>query len=440
MRLSQVEADVAALASVLGRLLAANPAAASAAGPSGATPLHDAVLLGSTLTVRALLQAAPQAAAALDSKGRTPLHFAAQLADRDMHVWMVRHLLEAAPEAATAAAAGGTMPLHDAAAVGHPDIVKRLLAAAPAAAAAVDQWGCTPLHYAAEAVISRQEGRYDSTTFREELENHALVVRLLLGAAPESAALTDEDGWCPLHWAAQLQVQSELGDQLNDLIKMLIQAAPEAASAKDSEGCTPLSYAAAARAPLSAVSLLLAAAPEAAAMADGDGRLPLHHAALAARGSRQLPDSVAQLLLAAFPAAAEAADALGRVPLHYAAGAGPTLGGHESTIDWLLEMLLEAAPRLAFAQDAAGRTPLDYASNAHRPQGTMVAGPSLSQPIYRLRRPVTLILQAQRRAAMQTAALCLSRDAEGLLPADVRSTILRLILPPRQAQLRRGPG
>ena len=111
---------------------------------------------------------------------------------------------------------------------------------------------------------------------------HAVVVRLLLEAAPEAATAADAEDWLPLHFAAAADHAA--------VVRLLLQTAPQAATAT-ADGMTPLDLALsescmrAARAllgagPAPAVLASLAAAGQAARPLFADflrapGRLPL---------------------------------------------------------------------------------------------------------------------------------------------------------------------
>lgn len=169
-RLGVFEASAAGDDDALAALLAADPAAATRNGPSGATPLH----LAATDTVARRLLAHGASPEARDIYENTPLHSAAarqrtDVADVlmaagatvDAHIAAalgmtdrLMAMLEADPSlrdlrtAEFCATGGGGTPLHAAAQQGQTGIVRRLVdMGADVDARAIG--GITPLHYAA---------------------------------------------------------------------------------------------------------------------------------------------------------------------------------------------------------------------------------------------------------------------------------------------------
>ena len=124
---------------------------------------------------------------------------------------------------------------------------------------------------------------------------------MLLAAAPEAATIEDVDDYLPIHRAAETHNAAT--------IKVLVAAAPATAAALTGGDETPLHLAAQLGGNAETLQPLLAAAPEAAMAVDAEGCTPLHHAATWAQ------DDAAELLLAAAPEAAEACDDEGLLPL-----------------------------------------------------------------------------------------------------------------------------
>ena len=216
----------------------------------------------------------------------------------------------------------------------HAGVVRLLLEAAPATAAKKTFWGrtATALHYAAVADALRGKPA------------QLAIVRLLLEAAPAAAVAVDGNGMTPLHQAA--------GCAGSDVVRMLLSAAPAAATMLDDHQSTPIHLAAffsnkAAVQPLLDADLSLACAP------DEDGRTPLH---LVLRETGDNPGynrttvmDVVRTLLSAAPAAATLLDRYQNAPIHLAAYRG---------IEPAVQLLLEAAPANAVAVNIDGRTPL----------------------------------------------------------------------------------
>ena len=278
---------------------AETPEAAMAVNDAGQTPLHLAVQeYANEHVIRLLLAAAPAAVAVFDAQGRTPLQLAA-----DFEHGTAVDMLAAVPGADAVQEGSGWTALHAAAACGHTEQVSALLAAAPDAAQATDEHDKTALHYAAalgrtaavEALLSADPGGAAAT------ETHnAATIKVLVAAAPATAAALTGGDETPLHLAAQLGGNAET-------LQPLLAAAPEAAMAVDAEGCTPLHHAAT-WAQDDAAELLLAAAPEAAEACDDEGLLPLQRL-LRHSGMRRMvilnnsPQRTLIQLLAAGPAA-----------------------------------------------------------------------------------------------------------------------------------------
>lgn len=160
---------------------------------SSSSPLHRATLAGHEEAFQLLLDAAPQAAGLAcghaDSGGEswvdwTLMHSAACGGCAPA----VEALLRLAPEAPMRAATmvdagiGGCLPLHFACNYGHPGAARLLLQAAPDTAAAADSSGMTALHYAA-------------------LSGDPATVALVLEAAPLAALALDSVGRRPLQVA-----------------------------------------------------------------------------------------------------------------------------------------------------------------------------------------------------------------------------------------------
>mgnify|MGYP001810398022 CR=1 FL=1 len=223
----------------------------------------------------------------------------------------------------------GWLAIHAAARRGYALVVRMLLAAAPQTAGHSTPHGRTPLHEAATS-------------------GDADTVELLLAVAPATAAAADSAGRFPLHEAAAaLSAKAVL---------LLYAAHPEAALAADAEGWMPL-HCAAAESVIEeeeeeeeALDALLQAAPEAAFHAHAGGRQPLHLAAGSYSSERAL-----RSLLNAAPNAARAADKDGVTALHRAA-----ITGHTAAV----QILAEAAPDMLLAQDADGETPLHWAAGS----------------------------------------------------------------------------
>ncbi|XP_066603426.1 uncharacterized protein [Prorops nasuta] len=66
--------------------------ARDSSSPHGATPLHVAVIFGSTAVIRYLAGRFPETTQAIDIDGRTPLHYAATLADNGHYYNLLLHL------------------------------------------------------------------------------------------------------------------------------------------------------------------------------------------------------------------------------------------------------------------------------------------------------------------------------------------------------------
>ena len=122
-------------------------------------------------------------------------------------------------------------------------MVRLLLEAAPAAAMAASEDGWLPLHVAAQ-------------------EGHEAVVRLLLEAAPAAAMTTSASGYLPLHWAAYAGHEA--------VARLLLEAAPAAAMTASEGGWLSL-HVAAYIGDEAVVCLLLRAAPQAAAATGVNG-------------------------------------------------------------------------------------------------------------------------------------------------------------------------
>jgi hypothetical protein len=166
---------------------------------------------------------------------------------------------------------------------------------------------------------------------------HDSFVQLLLAANPGAAAIPDEQGMLPLHWAA-------LGGE-TFTCQLLLDGAPNTATTVDLLGKLPL-HMAAGYGHADTCQLLLNAAPDTVRTACVDGMLPVHWAAY--RGDT----ATCQLLLNAAPDTVRTASVDGMLPVHWAA-----YRGHTATC----ELLLDAAPQTAAMPNSEGRTPLQFA-------------------------------------------------------------------------------
>ena len=211
------------------------------------TALCDAAKAGNIAEVRRLL-AAGAAPNVVDERGWSALGLAAW----GGHADIIAALL-AAGASPTLAAAGGPLPIHMAAVTGRFEAVRLLLEAAPATAAATSQGGWTPL----------------SNAFAQQRLD---IASLLLAAAPEAATVAAENGDLPIHIAARNPTRG-------DTVRLLLAAAPQTAAVRGAGGLTPLHCAAGAGS-MAAVRALLAAAPAAALIRDESGCLPLEAAVL----------------------------------------------------------------------------------------------------------------------------------------------------------------
>ncbi|KAI3433468.1 hypothetical protein D9Q98_003280 [Chlorella vulgaris] len=133
---------------------------------------------------------------------------------------------------------------------GHDSFVQLLLAANPGAAAIPDEQGMLPLHWAA-------------------LGGETFTCQLLLDGAPNTATTVDLLGKLPLHMAA--------GYGHADTCQLLLNAAPDTVRTASVDGMLPVHWAAY-RGHTATCELLLDAAPQTAAMPNSEGRTPLQFA------------------------------------------------------------------------------------------------------------------------------------------------------------------
>lgn len=237
---------------ILCMMLHVAPAAAMRqSSRSGDSLLHTAALRGWPAGVQTLLKAAPAMAAAVNHKGETPLHAAAagHSADGDA-AEAVRLLLEVAPKLATAADASGRTALHLACRTS-ADAALLLLEAAPEVAALADSMGSTPLHVAVADSAWRlhssgpREGGSIEQQLRAARRKHTavamrlLLVHRLLQLSPAAAVQQDSSGNTPVHLAAKASSR-EAGDGPALVLLMLVAAAPAAASIANAQGKRPI--------------------------------------------------------------------------------------------------------------------------------------------------------------------------------------------------------
>lgn len=234
---------------LLRMMLQAAPAAAMhQSSRSGDSLLHGAAWQGWPAGMQTLLKAAPAMAAAINHEGELPLH-AAAATPRDS-TEAVRLLLEAAPQLAAAADASGCTALHLACRTS-ADAALLLLEAAPEAAGVADSMGSTPLHAAVADSAWRQysSGPHEEDSTEQQLQAargkqtavalRLLLVHRLLQLAPAVAVQQDSRGNTPVHLAAQA-LSREAGDGPALVLRMLVAAAPAAASIANAQGKKPI--------------------------------------------------------------------------------------------------------------------------------------------------------------------------------------------------------
>ena len=244
------------------------------------------------------------------------------------------------PEEASIADADGELPVHQKRVYKNPRVLAAVLAAHPAGARA----------YINMPWLHDDDFRYryryfDDDALRASKTVLALAVAsgapaesiaLLLEAAPETAAIADEDGYLPVH---KISATTPL-----EVARLLIRAHPAGARALTRSSGTPLHLAVANGACTAAVALLLEAAPEVAAIAGCVMCLPLH---MVTRGT---PLEVVRLLIRAHPAGASALTSDGNTPLHHAVFEGVPADS--------IALLLEVAPEAAVTVNVKKWLPL----------------------------------------------------------------------------------
>lgn len=329
----------------------------------GGTELH--VLLAQRATaseVLALLADQPLLAQVPDDYDTLPLYTACRTRAAGR---VIKQLVALYPEAA-GTTGEDELPLH-AALEAHKSAgdaewlsgMLALVAASPAAAAAPDEFGRLPLHMAAAL---------DDVP--------AALISALIEAYPAGASTPSGfDESTPLHSLVRRQRIDA------DAFAALLTAAPEAAAMADDDGDYPLHTAAKAGAPLAIVTALIAANPEAASKPGEGGCLPLHFALQ--RQPAMRPAGVVDALQAACPAALmEASDAAGEVgvrsggelPLHAALRALRACSASQvaAETDNLLR-LLHANPAAAGERTQDGWFPLSIAALARAPMRLVAA-------------------------------------------------------------------
>jgi len=227
----------------------------------GRTPLHIASQYGHDNVVSFLLEKGANPFATTSNDGRNALH----IATRENKINVARLLLEQGKahnpyddkqvsyeNIATYQGIHGKIPLHLAAERTGPDFVKLLIKANPEGLNTQDQQGWTPLHYAAE------KGNFPN-------------VLLLLDSGADSS-IVNNDGRTPLHYAA-----GNRSYQTQAVAKLLIENNPEIVEIKGNHGKLPL-HLAAEKGGMSTVAILLKANKESMNAQDGKGMTPLHYA------------------------------------------------------------------------------------------------------------------------------------------------------------------
>ena len=235
---------------------------------------------------------------------------------------------------------GGLLPIHAAADAGHPAAARLLLEAAPETAAAVGLQGHTPLFLAA------QWGH-------EELVRHAAAARhggggrlARNGAEPwalrgpprcTAVLLCFCATLCARNVASLAWLTATLAPDPPVQVRLLLEAAPAAALISTHRGLNPL-YTACSQGFTSIARQLLEAAPLAACTLARDAisqATPLHAAVRAGHMD------IVQLILEAQPLAATVFSSSGSLPLHLAAAAD-----HPASAA-MVQLLLGAAPGTA---------------------------------------------------------------------------------------------
>lgn len=270
------------LVEVVPAFLRAAPEAALQLGRGGQTPLMAAVCSHRWDIAELLLRAQPSAAMQPDLRGMLPLH---QVALDGRHK-MLLSLLKAAPQAARVRCLSyAWLPLHNAASKGRPTFVKSLLAAAPDTIDVLDNRSESPLSLTASsgnktcvAMLATPEllqlRDVDGMTPLHHAAQlgHAKVVEYLLAAAPATATtVTRVFGDTPLHKAVGGPADA---DGCAECVRLLVAAAPGTAAVADSWGNLPI-HAAARRGYCGSVRALVAAAPATVTATDMNKQKPL---------------------------------------------------------------------------------------------------------------------------------------------------------------------
>jgi ankyrin repeat protein len=185
-------------------------------------------------------------------------------------------------------------------------------------------------------MVSRLAHSYESEIVRA-------LVRALLKANPNGAALRDAKNRVPLHFLFSIHTQENLPERnytshIHGIMEDLLDSDPEITKVLDDEDQLPLHHACHSGDEV-AVAAMLKHFPEGASQSTKNGKLPLHlvfEGVVAENGN----DAILQALLQAYPEAAATSTQRGDYPLHLAASSSNHLRYSNDT----LEALIDAYP------------------------------------------------------------------------------------------------